>query len=308
MDSWISGYDTNGVVFFLLVAIIPAIVAVVRRWRFPTSAFIARWFEHYDLEPTPEAVNLVTRSLARRKTIRTIGFVVAYSVPQMAWMGYTRDAHRSNELPFLTLLIAGWTLAVVVAALWPQTSPTTNASLAERRVDDYRPAFSRFDREILVAVMVLLTIASALFPGTNDGQRIDGLVALGRVVPAAAVMAVVLIAQRLVVARRQSFGSLDMVRADDALRATDVSALTGIGYGVPLLVIGTLFWQLTVVHDPAGIVMLGIVVISWVVIMVGAGALLGFGRLDNGVVIYRHRLRPASGRQPDEVVTTEVPA
>ncbi|MEZ5227217.1 MAG: hypothetical protein R2710_11220 [Acidimicrobiales bacterium] len=307
MDSWISGYDTNGVVFFLLVAIIPAIVAVVRRWRFPTSAFIARWFEHYDLEPTPEAVNLVTRSLARRKTIRTIGFVVAYSVPQMAWMGYTRDAHRSNELPFLTLLIAGWTLAwSLLRCGRKHRRPPTPPSLSDASTTIGRRSADS-TREILVAVMVLLTIASALFPGTNDGQRIDGLVALGRVVPAAAVMAVVLIAQRLVVARRQSFGSLDMVRADGALRP-DVSALTGIGYGVPLLVIGTLFWQLTVVHDPAGIVMLGIVVISWVVIMVGAGALLGFGRLDNGVVIYRHRLRPASGRQPDEVVTTEVPA
>ena len=78
-----------------------------------------------------------------------------------------------------------------------------------------------------------------------------------------------------------------------------VSALTGVGYGIPLLVIGTLFWRLSVVHDPAGLVMLVVILVSIALFGGGVAMILGFGRLDNEVVIYRHRLRPAADLERD---------
>ena len=270
------------------------------------------WFEHHELERTPEVESLTVGALITTKRIRTAGFIVAYSVTQSGWLLYTRSAYRSNDLPLDTVLLVIWPVTVLIAAIWSGTTVNRRssgrgegdtgergASLAERHVDDYRPAFTRYDRQALVGALVGLTALAWQFPGELDGTTVDGASSSRLAALAIGVMAIVWWGQRFIVGRRQSHPTLLLVRVDDALRTVGVSALTGVGYGIPLLVIGTLFWRLSVVHDPAGLVMLVVILVSIALFGGGVAMILGFGRLDNEVVIYRHRLRPAADLERD---------
>ncbi len=306
MNDLIDGYDTNGLLVFLAAALLPSAIAIARMIGFPSAPFMQRWFAHHDLEPTPEAVAMASSSLRATKRIRTVGFVLSYSGLQLGWMLYTQDARRSGEMPFFPLLVAGWTISVIVAAVWSVPRSQGMASLAERRVDDYRPAFWRFDREFLVAALAVLTLASVVFPASQGGMTIDGGVALRWVLLTLLAMAVVWLAQRVIVERRQSQPTLALVRVDDALRSVAVSALAGIGYGVPLLCLSSLFWWLTVARDRPGLITLIVVIITTTSYALGLAMVIGFGRLSNESVIYRHRVRlgrPADDRTQPSVGT-----
>lgn len=241
---------------------------------------------------------MVRQSLRRTKRIRTAGFVASYSGLQIGWLIYTRSASRSDELPSIQLLLGGWTLTVIVAALLGQPRASGAASLAERHLDDYRPAFARFDRQLLIGVMAVVGVLCALVPGERTGTRIDATVAAQRLLPALVAMGLVWLAQRAIVARRQSLESLDLLRADDALRAVGVSALAGVGYGVPLMAIASVFWPLVIVHEPPGFATFLVSVFGIVITVTGWSLILGLGRISNEVVIYRHRLRSMPNPRP----------
>ena len=313
MNDWIDGYDTQGVLVFGAIMLVPAIVAIAPMLLFPSERFLARWFEHHDLARSPEVEAMVVDALVTSKRIRTLGFIVAYMVPQLGWMLYTRDAGRSGELPFEMMFAGLWCMTVFLAAI--ASTPRSNASgrtnlevtnrgalPAERRVDDYRPAFTRHDHAVLLAGLAIVAGLAWVYPGNDADREIAPWVVARLVAGSLAVMAMVRVGQRIIVSGRQTWSTIDLIRADDAIRTTGVSALTGLGYGVPLFAIATLFWQLVYIHEPGGAVTLISTLVSFALFGAALSMVIGFGRLGNEVVVYRHRLRPAAEleREPAE--------
>ncbi len=303
MNDWIEGYDTQGVLVFGAIMLVPAIVALVRMMMFPSEAFLARWFEHHDLPRTPDVEAMTVDALVTSKRIRTFGFIGAYVVPQLGWLLYTRDAARSGELPFEVVFAGLWCVTVFLAAVasTSTTSTTGDALLAARRVDDYRPAFTRHDHAVLLAGLGIVAGLALAFPGTDADRAIAPWAVARLVAGSLVIMAMVRVGQRMIVTRRQALPTIDLIRADDAVRTTGVSALTGLGYGAPLFAIGTLFWQLVYVHEPGGAATLISTLISFALFGAALSMVVGFGRLGNEVVVYRHRLRPAAELQRERV-------
>lgn len=130
-------------------------------------------------------------------------------------------------------VIAGWTAGAAWAerCLPRPPGPAATASLTPRRIADYLPFGLRWAPAAGAALAVGMAFVGAVDEAgeTGPGLALDA-------VGAVAVAGLVAWGQRAVVGRRQPVTHPDLVRADDAVRASTVHNLGGGGAALTLLI------------------------------------------------------------------------
>jgi hypothetical protein len=199
---------------------------------------VVAWARSHELVLTARNQGMVSYYVRLAITLRVIG-----GVGGLVLGGLFDDAtglDTSAGAGFWIWIVLGW----LIGASWAEyrlTRPVAAeqvASLTPREVRDYLSPRLYAAPAVAAVLVVLLAAGGLLAPAPDDPLHplppTAGLVigAVGAVV----IAALILLAVRSVVARRQPIGPPDVVAADDAIRASAVHNLAGGGTAAILLI------------------------------------------------------------------------
>ncbi len=288
----IDGFGTNDVILTVFMFGATTLFGLVRAHRYPNQDQLTRWMSDHGLNPDASTRRNIAAYLKRTRWIRTVGFLAGFNVP-FVWMWITRSAYRVNEVSNYWWVV-GFGIGILLAEI-VRPQPHGLATAAEpRRLAQYLPDFTRFDRWILVGLAVLLTLASIALPvkgivSPNEASipRNDVVWYLGMSAVTIVVIVITRLAQELIVRRRQSFDDLHEVQADDAMRSASIQGLAGLGYGAPMWICAAMAWDLQVTSQRP---FTWILAPAMFLLMAGGlGMLLGFPRLQTRWTVPRAR-------------------
>lgn len=228
----------------------------------PNGKSVEKWAARYFLALTDTNRLLVARYLRRTRGVRIIG-------AGLGWLlSFLVLALTNQGIPLfgvsILVAIAGYILAAAIAETtfarpFRFGSEVRLASLAPRVLPDYVPSRSIWSLRVLAAITIVLAFFFAAMP---RHPQMPGDPSLALVIGAAVLLALFALAVervlRLIVDQAQPANYVDVVAADDAIRASSIHALSGAGIGMLLVGIGSeLFWlQFTTsvesLRDPLG--------------------------------------------------------
>lgn len=286
----IDGFDTNGLVGVHLALLVPAAIAVARSVRFPTQRQLDRWLAGHHLSPDGDGPALARTYLRRTRAIRSAGFVLAFTILPLIWLWSTRSAYRFNDYPGLPALIVCFGGAVVLAELVRPHPPAGRVVASEpRTLAAYVPAFTRFDPLVMASGFGLLILWSALAAPAGTTATVAA-----RAGGAVAAFVAARTLQWWLLTRPQRTTSLELLRVDDAIRATGATGISAVTYAVPLAVLGDTLWDLAVNDEVvAGGMGNVFALLSMVLMVAGWSFAVGFLSLTNTWAV--PRLRRAAG-------------
>jgi hypothetical protein len=228
------GYWLPALAFWAL----PAAYILIRGIPAPRPAQVLAWGDVYGLELTAANRPVVERYLRRTKRLRTIGalagllFSLAFTA---ATEGQGSDSLWGNGL---LMAAAGYVIGALVAEAalsHPQRTLARAASLEPRTLGQYLPGYAIWAQRLIPILAVGLVPVSVALDGPGSSGPRDP-------VPFAAVAAALVAAglaleglERMIVRRAQPVVAPDLLRADEAIRASSVHAMAGAGNALLLL-------------------------------------------------------------------------
>jgi hypothetical protein len=222
------------------------VLALLLAWaaRTPGPGELARWADRYELDLRRQDQPWVAGELRRGRLLRTLGFTAAFAVGMGANIWWVA-VHHPFTPPFpLNLLIhpAAWTTGYLSAAALAELTrrardrqPVRAAALVPRRLVDYLPGWMLWTaRGVALAVLALAPFAHRSPPDDPSGPG-HGFVAG---VAAIAIAALVELALRSMVGRRQPVATPAELAVDDAMRSTSIHRTAGAGLAALLFLLG----------------------------------------------------------------------
>lgn len=203
-------------------------------------------------------VSLTTRSQAMVRYYLRLGAVLR-TIGGLAGIALAALAHRAlgvgvaNGLLWWVWVMGGYLLGALWAELFLTRPIGTEraAALSPRQLSDYLPARLRWSLRAAGAASVVVGLAGFLDVAARDDTQwtpVSTGAALGLGLGGGVIALVVEALQRLIVRRPQPVVAVDLLQADDAMRASSVHTLAGTGLGMVLLIIGTTCTRLLAGH------------------------------------------------------------
>lgn len=243
-----------------LIGLIPGLGllawAVVTLGQGPSKKSLDKWSARYGLTLTDTNLFIVVRYVRHTRGLRLIG-------AGLGWLGSpVFIALTGQGIPLfgvsVMVAIVGYILAAVIAETafarpFSTPSEVRLAWLAPRALLDYVPAVSIWSLRVLAATTLGLAVLFAVMPRhpQSPGDPSLALVIGIALLLTGFALAVERILQRIL-ERPQPATDVDLVSADDAIRASSIHAVSGAGVGMLLVGIGAeLFWmQFTTSVEP----------------------------------------------------------
>jgi hypothetical protein len=288
----IDGFDTAGLIGATAMYGAVTLVGLVRVVGFPGAKAVDAWMSGHGLDPAGAGRARIVTYLRRARRIRTAGFLLGFNAPY-AWMWVTRSAYRMNDV-FPYLWLVGFAAGILLAELLRPRADGSAAAVEPRRLAQYLPDFTRFDRWILLGGVAALVLLSRLLPVAPAASPDESAISrnslgwyAGLGLLAGGIVFAAWIGQEIVIRRRQSLDDVEEIRADDAMRSTSVQGIAGLGYGAPMWLAATMAWNLAITQRG---VVTSILALSSILLMVGGlGMLVGYPRLNGRWVVPRAR-------------------
>lgn len=231
----------------VLLTLVPA-VALIGWFARPATdpAEVTAFAESHGLEVTERNRPMVTYYVRLSITLRVTGAVSGLVLG--ALFDDATGLDTSAGLGFWIWILLGWLLGSGWAE-YRLTRPRSSAlvaSLNPRRVEDYLPRGLLLGPVIAAGIVVLLAIARLVGPASDVPEPVPApkLAYVAGAGLASIAAALVLLAIRTVIARRQPIDPPEVVAADDAIRASAVHNLAGGGTAAILLVSAQLTYNL----------------------------------------------------------------
>lgn len=231
--------EPSEVLFTIALPVFIAL-AVARRGFRVDEGHVASWASSANIAITGENRAVVRRYVAWSRRSRTAGGLAGFLAPVVssAVVGTPEDPGPWA----VSLMIVGYLLGALLAEVMinrPERG-TGTASLVPRRLGDYLPARVLLAQRGLgilsvsmVPVYVLLESRARL-----DTPSVAGAAALG--VAGVGVAAIVETLERRIVARRQPVTRAADVSLDDAMRASSLHVIAGVGVAVLIYIAGVM--------------------------------------------------------------------
>ncbi len=210
------------------------------------------WARAHGLRVTSRSQAMVAYYLRLGALLRTVGGVSGIAVGALTDRALGVEA--STGLLWWVWVMGGY----LVGALWAElflTRPIGTAraaALSRRQLRDYLPGRLRWSLRAVGMISLLVGVAASLVQITSsDADRLapSSRASLGLGIGGAVIALVVEALQRLIVRRPQPIIAIDLLEADDAMRASSVHSLAGAGLGMVLLIIGTACTRLLEASD-----------------------------------------------------------
>jgi hypothetical protein len=228
------------------------VLALLLAWaaRTPGPGELDRWAARYDVELRRGDRRWVAMELRRGRLLRTAGFTATFVTGMAASIWWTAT-HELSGMPLAVAMLihpaawaTGYLAGATVAELTrrrPGAQPIRGAALVPRRLGDYIPTWMLVTYRGLALVALALTPAAArpvpgLPPPPGAITRAAEAVASG--IAAIAIVALVEVALRSMVGRRQPVATPDELAVDDALRSTATHRTAGAGLAALLFLLG----------------------------------------------------------------------
>lgn len=221
-------------------------LALLLAWaaRTPAPGELGRWAARYELDLRREDRSWVAGELRRGRLLRTLGSTAAFTVGMGANIWWAA-VHRPSTAPFpLNLLLhpAAWATGYLSAAALAELTrrgrdrqPARAAALVPRRLGDYLPGWMLWiERGVALAVLALAPLAHRS-PLDDPSGPSHGFVAGAAAI---AIAAVVELALRSMVGRRQPVATPAELVVDDAMRSTSIHRTAGAGLAALLFLLG----------------------------------------------------------------------
>lgn len=273
-------FDWRSVLFYHAYGLIPAMVAIGRLRGYPNESVLSKFVRIHSLTDTPDVRTMVGGYLRRRRLIRTIGFIVGWTVYPLAVIWATRDLLRMGDYVHGSIIFGCFALGVLIGELAHKRRGTAKALLEVRRLDDYLRRFTRWDYSILLSAVGLAAAIGVVWSGgPQQAWRKPDAWYLGSFALVVASVGVVRIAQTWLARRRRPFESEELVQADDVIRMMSVNSLSGFGYAVPLGVFAQFLNELALAKFFTGVISFVVMVLALACVLVSFGLLIGFLRI-----------------------------
>lgn len=213
--------DAASLFWFLVPGVVIPVLLTVLAFFSPTDRQIRRWGAACDVAITPANVAEIRAHLGRSRRFRS-----AASLPFWWLMGVRIiDADFPPALATPAIGLGAYLIGALVAELTgPVAHPVgvRRAALVPRLVRDYRPTWVRSLIIGLFGIAVALTaLALAVADGSRSGRAVVVLLI------AVAVAGLAEVAARRIVVRPQRDTNVDLLAADEGLRASAVSLTSG---------------------------------------------------------------------------------
>jgi hypothetical protein len=225
----------------LAVAIAAQLVATYRR----DDGATERWARERHLDLTPDNRPLIARYLRRARLFRTWGAIAGALVPSLIdyvvngrvqVLGIGTDG-ESAPLGFGSIFVGYLAGAVLCEASLVRRPQGTRrvAALHRRELPAYLPGWVIGAQRVAAAGVAAGSIAIAAVPFPEGTSKPSGLSLAVSALLVLAFGAGLETVERWLVRRPQPFVALDLVAADDALRAQSIRAVAGAGLALLLL-------------------------------------------------------------------------
>jgi hypothetical protein len=208
--------------------------------------YVNRFLRRYPVRLTAENGPIVLRHLARVRSARTLGGLAGAMV---AVLMATFGRPSINVVPIAVGYLAG---AIVAEVPWRRAGATARgpaASLVPRQLREYVPRWLVAAPAVVLGVTAVLVIAAALGPRRPN----FGNLSVARVLIAIGVMTVAtvvtLLTARAILYRAQPYTAPDLLRADDALRASALHCVCGGGFAIVAIAASAPLWEVGLHSD-----------------------------------------------------------
>ena len=293
-------YFSAGIVLFWTVVYVAVAVLAIWKGFGPVEGWVARWASAHGVELTEENRSMVTERLQRGRRIRTIGFLLGWSVPYITmWVLRDVSVFATNDLAgwSQSAFVPGYLIAAIAAEVTVGRGEQRSgvALLEPRRLRAYLPHWARVGPLVMAAVALVTVAIYAVVPWRYAPNGFGPSVAgqFGTALWVVGLVAAIEVIQRWVIRRRQAYSTAAMVEADDAMRSSSVSILAGVSIAMSVNGWGMLMWNLGTRTD--------LQVLRWIGPAVSLGmvfvGLLAFARLSDPLLQWRVR-RGTAMRQP----------
>jgi hypothetical protein len=250
------------VVFTLLFAVI-----LVGWFSRPATdpAEVGSFASSHGLELTDRNGPMVTYYVRLAIVLRAVGGVSGLVLGSL--FDDATGLDTSEGVGFWIWVLMGWLLGASWAEyrLTRPRSTGASASLTPRDERDYVSGGLLAAPLVAAAICATLAAARALAPEPTGASALNGegpvAAFVAGAVGAVVIAALVRLAIRTVVARRQPTGPADIVAADDAIRASAAHHLAGGGTAAILLLAAQMAWRLTRPYDEVGGVGFGVTLV-----------------------------------------------
>lgn len=242
------------VVFFASVAALVLLFLTLWVVSEVPSSPARRWADAHGVMLVDANREFVERYVSEGHRLRLVcGFGGALAIAALG-----RSLGISAPVSGWVWLMVGYLGGVVWSEVWLTRLPAgtrRSASLRPRRVQDYLAGRLRVAQLVVPAAAVGVGVVAWIIPATPpDGAALSSSVsmpigtrratALGLGLAACAVMLAIAWLQRHVVTKPQPDAVVDLVAADDAVRASSVHLLSGTGLGIVFGCLATQVWLL----------------------------------------------------------------
>lgn len=208
-------------------------------------AEVTAWADAHGVALTERSRPMITYYVRLAITLRVIGGVAGWNLGSLFDDAFGLDT--SAGAGFWIWVVLGWLLGASWAEyrLTRPSTPGPAASLTPRRVSDYLSPRLEAAPAVAAGLTVVMVAVGAVAPDPKVPQAPPpsslglALAAVGAV----AIAALVTLAVRAVVARRQPATHPEVVAADDAIRASAVHHLAGGGAAAILLIASQVAWS-----------------------------------------------------------------
>jgi hypothetical protein len=255
-----SGPRVPVMIVYLLVVLVLGGALAAHALRPVSSAELDRWMQAHGLDASAEGRSVVARYLRRSRRWRAAGFLPPFLVGMIGSWVWVLFAGREPPQPWSTLAspkvwIAGYLLGAVAAELsWPRPFPTMGvraAALVPREPRRYLPNWVLPTCWAAAAGTLVAALAPRWLPVQDMAQHTvaqdrSGLAGAGAAVGMAALLQ---LAARVVLRRRQPYASDEQLAVDDALRSACLHRAAGAGLAFVLLALAGAVWHLAGVTD-----------------------------------------------------------
>lgn len=240
----------SATVFWFVVLSIGIAVLIWAAKR-PSEAEVRGWADARDVPVTNRNAGLLSDFLRRTRLLRTIGGVGGLllsqapaalygAMPDSPILRWLVDSPIANAL---VMLVIGYLVGALVAEYTrPRRAEGSGqrAALVPREWADYVDQLSRWVLRGSVVVSIALAPLGVVVPVVPDPRMTTSPSRF--VLEALAVVTIVVSVewvQRLIVHRPQPFADPELVAADDAMLASSVHAVAGVGLLLVLFLVGT---------------------------------------------------------------------
>lgn len=221
--------DLASVLWFVVPGIAAPVILLVMAFRSPTRSQLDRWASGSGVALTLASEPMIRAHLGRGRRFRALGSFPFWWLAALPVL----TGHRL-PVPVASIPIGGYLAGAVLAELVGSRVPADgvrHASLLPRTVRDFLPTWVRVVPWALLGLgIAMLALQPVVHVADEAPDRPWLLVSL-----ALAIMAVAELAIRRITHQPQRGADLDVLAADDALRATGASTAVGASALVGLL-------------------------------------------------------------------------